>query len=209
MARNDFWNTALGVSTGEVKCPHCQSKATFSGAPTLVNIAIKEFITLHETCRTPREKSTVSCRHCRATFDAKTTIHDCMGYERPCNEMGGGSTGLDTADDFAMYCGKSDRHEGPHSYEENQEFPKAEQKLKARRCTRSEGHDGPCNGFPCPARETELIDRMLGKKTSKPPDPGQTPRKKSKYYSLKETLLFLPLRDWITGRDILEEQNPR
>jgi hypothetical protein len=38
---------------------------------------------------------------------------------RPCNEMGGGSSGLDTADDFAMHCGKEDRHAGPHSYEEN------------------------------------------------------------------------------------------
>ena len=37
---------------------------------------------------------------------------------KPCNEMGGGSVGIDTADDFAMYCSKDDRHEGPHSYEE-------------------------------------------------------------------------------------------
>lgn len=37
----------------------------------------------------------------------------------PCNEMGGGSAGLDTADDFAMHCDKEHGHDGPHSYEES------------------------------------------------------------------------------------------
>ena len=36
----------------------------------------------------------------------------------PCNEMGGGSAGLDTASDFAMNCDRPDKHDGPYSYEE-------------------------------------------------------------------------------------------
>jgi hypothetical protein len=38
---------------------------------------------------------------------------------QPCNHMGGGSAGLDTAGDFAMHCDKPDKHDGPHSYEED------------------------------------------------------------------------------------------
>ena len=41
--------------------------------------------------------------------------------ERPCNYMGGGgSAGIDTADDFAKHCGYVDGHDGPHSYEEEE-----------------------------------------------------------------------------------------
>lgn len=39
--------------------------------------------------------------------------------ELPCNAMGGGSAGLDTADDFAKHCSYPDKHDGPHSYEED------------------------------------------------------------------------------------------
>lgn len=81
-------------------------------------------------------------------------------------------------------------------------------------CSQEYGHSGPCNGWPCAyvrkkldfARHygmsgvkatqlTQITDQEALEKLERMFGQDKTPRQKSKYYSLGETLKFKPLRD--------------